>query len=73
MPRLFTGLEIPAASAAALASARGGVYGARWIEPSDYHITLRFVGDVEPRMAGDVAEALAEIRRACRSQSASRG
>ncbi len=63
MPRLFTGLEIPAASAAALASARGGVYGARWIEPSDYHITLRFVGDVEPRMAGDIAEALAEIRR----------
>ena len=63
MPRLFTGLEIPAPSAAALASARGGVHGARWIEPSDYHITLRFIGDVDLRAARDVADTLADIRR----------
>ena len=63
MPRLFTGLEIPAPCAAALASARGGVYGARWIEPGDYHITLRFIGDIDLRAARDVADALAEIRR----------
>ncbi len=63
MPRLFTGLEIPAESAAALASARGGVFGARWIEPSDYHITLRFIGDVDLRAARDVADTLAEVRR----------
>ena len=30
---------------------RGGVVGERWLEPEDYHITLRFVGDVD----GDVA------------------
>ena len=64
MPRLFTGLEVPAASAAALASARGGVYGARWIEPGHYHITLRFIGDVDSRAAREIAEALAEVRRA---------
>lgn len=63
MPRLFTGLEIPATTAAVLASARGGVYGARWIEPSDYHATLRFIGDIDLRMARDVADALAAIRR----------
>jgi 2'-5' RNA ligase len=63
MPRLFTGLKIPAPSAAALASARGGVHGARWIEPSEYHLTLRFIGDVDLRAARDVAEALAAIRR----------
>ncbi len=63
MPRLFTGLEIPGASAAALASLRGGVYGARWIEPSDYHITLRFIGDVDFSAARDVADALAGIHR----------
>ncbi len=63
MPRLFTGLELPAPSAAALASARGGVYRARWIEPSEYHVTLRFIGDVDLRMARDVADALADIRR----------
>ncbi len=63
MPRLFTGLELPAECAAALASARGGVYRARWIEPSDYHVTLRFIGDVDWRTARDVAETLADIRR----------
>lgn len=63
MPRLFTGLEVPASSAAALASARGGIYGARWIEPSEYHLTLRFIGDIDLRMARDVAEALADVRR----------
>ncbi|HYA75163.1 MAG TPA: RNA 2',3'-cyclic phosphodiesterase [Roseiarcus sp.] len=63
MPRLFTGLEVPASSAAALASARGGIYGARWIEPSEYHLTLRFIGDIDLRMACDVGEALADIRR----------
>ncbi|MGD1038620.1 MAG: RNA 2',3'-cyclic phosphodiesterase [Roseiarcus sp.] len=63
MPRLFTGLELPAPSAAALASARGGVYRARWIEPSEYHVTLRFIGDVDLRAAREVADALADIRR----------
>ena len=47
MPRLFTGLEIPASSAAALAARAAACYGARWIEPEDYHITLRFIGDVD--------------------------
>ena len=63
MQRLFTGIELPAECAAALASARGGVYGARWLEPSEYHITLRFIGDVDLRMARDAAETLAGIRR----------
>lgn len=64
MPRLFSGLEIPADVAAVLAGARGGVLGARWIEPSDYHVTLRFIGDVDLRAAREIAETLAEIRRA---------
>ena len=63
MPRLFTALEVPETVAAALALARGGVVGGRWIEPADYHITLRFVGDVERQAARDVAEALYGIRR----------
>jgi RNA 2',3'-cyclic 3'-phosphodiesterase len=63
MPRLFTGLELPASVAVQIALARGGVIGARWLEPEDYHITLRFVGDVDPRTAHDIAETLDEIRR----------
>jgi 2'-5' RNA ligase len=63
MPRLFTGLELPAEIASQLALARGGVLGARWIEPTDYHITLRFLGDVDLSVAHDVAETLDDIRR----------
>lgn len=63
MPRLFTGLEIPETSAAMLAGARGGVVGARWIEPGDYHVTLRFIGDVDLGVARDIAETLGDISR----------
>ena len=63
MPRLFTGLELPETISAQVALTRGGVVGARWMDPADYHITLRFVGDVDGQMAHDVAETLADIRR----------
>lgn len=62
MPRLFTGLEIPAAVGEALSRHRGGVPGARWVEPADYHITLRYVGDVDGGLAEEIAGALAETR-----------
>ena len=63
MPRLFTAIEIPATVADALAAARGGIYGARWREPDDYHITLRFIGDVDARMASEIADALDAVRK----------
>ncbi len=63
MPRLFTALELPERVAGQLALARGGVVGARWLEPGDYHITLRFVGDIDARRARDIAETLGDIRR----------
>jgi RNA 2',3'-cyclic 3'-phosphodiesterase len=63
MPRLFTGLELPESVVGQIALARGGVFGARWLETEDYHVTLRFVGDVDARTAHDVAETLGEIRR----------
>ena len=49
MPRLFTGLEIPADVGQRLPLLRGGLPGARWIDPENYHITLRFIGDVDDR------------------------
>jgi 2'-5' RNA ligase len=62
MPRLFTGLEIPPAVAAELAACRGGLAGARWVEPANYHITLRFIGDIDAAAARDLIEALAGTR-----------
>jgi RNA 2',3'-cyclic 3'-phosphodiesterase len=63
MPRLFTGLELPEAVVGQLAFMRGGVVGARWLEPNDYHITLRFIGDVDGGVARDIAETLDDARR----------
>lgn len=64
MPRLFTGIEIPEPVAAHLSTLRGGLSGARWIDPENYHLTLRFIGDVENSTANEVHESLARIRRA---------
>ena len=63
MPRLFTALEIPAGIASDLSLYRGGLPGARWMEPESYHVTLRFIGDVDHATARDIAAALAESRR----------
>ena len=63
MPRLFVGLEIPREVAQALSLLRGGLPGARWIDPDNYHITLRFIGDIDDRMAHEIALLLEGIRR----------
>lgn len=63
MPRIFTALEVPPDVAESLARLRGGVSGARWIDVENYHITLRFIGDVDDAFARDAANALAFIRR----------
>ncbi|HEV2545409.1 MAG TPA: RNA 2',3'-cyclic phosphodiesterase [Methylobacterium sp.] len=62
MPRLFTGLEIPPDIAERLSFFRGGLPGARWVEPSDYHITLRFLGEIDEIVAADLDAGLAEAR-----------
>lgn len=63
MPRLFTGLEIPADVGQSLAMLRGGLPGARWIDPENYHLTLRFIGDVDEIVAHEVAFMLGKVRR----------
>src|SRR5215218_7220746 len=63
MPRLFTGLEIPPEIGQELSSYRGGLPGARWIDPENYHITLRFIGDVDHAVAREVFSLLGEGRR----------
>jgi RNA 2',3'-cyclic 3'-phosphodiesterase len=58
MPRLFTGIEVPPTVAFALSLKRGGLHGARWIDTENYHITLRFIGDVDYATANEVTDAL---------------
>jgi RNA 2',3'-cyclic 3'-phosphodiesterase len=61
MPRLFSAIEIPRPLAERLTLLRSGLTGARWIDPENYHLTLRFIGDVDGPTARDFAEALADI------------
>jgi RNA 2',3'-cyclic 3'-phosphodiesterase len=63
MPRLFTGLEIPPSVAQSLAMMRGGLPGARWIDPENYHLTLRFIGDIDDALAHEVAGVLGRVHR----------
>jgi RNA 2',3'-cyclic 3'-phosphodiesterase len=63
MPRLFTALEIPTPLAFSLSLLRGGLPGARWIDPENYHITLRFIGDIDQRTAHEVERALMRVER----------
>jgi len=63
MPRIFTGLELPTDVAQSLATLRGGLPGARWIDPEDYHLTLRFIGDVDDTVAREVASLLGKVSR----------
>src|SRR5512140_2329678 len=63
MPRLFTGVEIPSEVSEALGMLRGGLPGARWITPDNYHLTLRFIGDVDDVVAHEVASLLGRVKR----------
>ena len=63
MPRLFTGIEIPAEVADGLSLLRGGLPGARWIDPENYHLTLRFIGDVDAGVAREIVSLLDQVNR----------
>jgi RNA 2',3'-cyclic 3'-phosphodiesterase len=63
MPRLFAALEVPRDAALSLSLLRGGLSGARWTDTENYHITLRFIGDVDRHMAGEIADALDRVQR----------
>ena len=63
MPRLFSGLEVPSDVGLELSMQRGGLPGARWITPDHYHVTLRFIGDVDEVVAQEIDLALSRVRR----------
>jgi 2'-5' RNA ligase len=63
MPRIFTGLEVPPEVGSELSMLRGGVPGARWIDPENYHVTLCFIGEVDDMAAHEVASLLGMVRR----------
>ena len=61
--RLFVALDMPWSVREQLAALSGaGIPGARWVPPENYHLTLRFIGDIPGHVARDVDDALLAIR-----------
>lgn len=63
MPRLFAGIEVPEELSEELAGLEQPLPGARWVDPDNHHITLRFFGDVSSRTANELVHELASIER----------
>ena len=61
MPRLFVALPIPEDVTEALATLRGGVPDARWLDDEALHITLCFCGEVVGGKMHDLMEDLAGV------------
>jgi 2'-5' RNA ligase len=62
MLRLFVGIEFPPELKLRLSLLQSGVAGARWVDPGNFHLTLRFIGEVDEGTAADVDEALLCIK-----------
>lgn len=62
MIRLFTALSLPVTVRNRLSDLQGGVPGARWIDPEEMHITLRFIGEVDENIAHDIDDTLSALR-----------
>jgi len=62
MLRLFVGIDFPPELKLRLSLLCTGVPGARWVDPGNFHLTLRFIGEITEGVAGDVDEALASIK-----------
>lgn len=63
MHRLFVALALPSGVREQLSGlATGGIPGAKWVPPVNYHLTLRFIGEIDGWQADEVDEALSGIR-----------
>ena len=62
MLRLFVGIEFPPELRLRLSLLQSGVAGAKWVDPGNFHLTLRFIGEIDEGTAADVDEALLRLK-----------
>lgn len=62
MLRLFVGIAFPPELKLRLSLLQSGVAGAKWVDPGNFHLTLRFIGEVDEGLAADIDEALLRIK-----------
>src|SRR5712692_5872595 len=62
MLRLFVGIEFPPELKLELSLLCTGVAGARWLDAGNFHLTLRFIGEITEGLAADVDAALVQLK-----------
>ncbi|MEH6812424.1 MAG: RNA 2',3'-cyclic phosphodiesterase, partial [Motiliproteus sp.] len=60
--RLFTAIDLPDAMKQALSQRCFGLPRCRWFEPQQMHLTLVFIGEINPARKIDIIENLNEIK-----------
>lgn len=73
MPRLFVAIDLPEERRRSLASLRDDELSVRWPRLDQYHLTLRFIGDVDVSVRHVIEERLAEIQAQAFTAEAYRG
>lgn len=75
--RLFIGLKLPKKQKARIHRAarplREDELPVRWVEPDNFHVTLKFLGEVRKDRVATVEEALARVASATKAFSADLG
>lgn len=61
MLRLFVALPVPDLIGEQIVRLQNGLEGAKWSPRDNFHITLRFIGDVDEPTARDIDAALAQV------------
>ena len=62
MLRLFVGIEFPPELKLRLSLLETAIARAKWVDPGNLHLTLRFIGEIAEDVAADVDEALARLK-----------
>ena len=62
MLRLFVGIGFPPELKLRLSLLCSGVPGAKWVDPGNFHVTLRFIGEISEDLAADIDDALSRLR-----------
>jgi len=61
MPRLFIAVDLPAEIKNNLEKMSFGIPGAKWIDPQQIHLTVRFIGEVDGTTFLDIKTALEQV------------
>jgi RNA 2',3'-cyclic 3'-phosphodiesterase len=62
MLRLFVGIGFPPELKLRLSLLCTGLPGAKWVDPDNFHLTLRFIGETGEDVAADIDAALSRVK-----------